>query len=92
MLPNGLGIFVSALSDVHGSNVCYDGTHWIFSQGYARACGDSSHVQVMFSELARAYMRGPYVQLQIPGDTSGPVTPKKIHSVPVEHWDDSLES
>ena len=89
VLPNGLGIFVSALTDVHGSNVCYGGTHWIFSQGYARAGVDSSYVQVMFSELARAYMRGPYVQ--IPGDTSGPVTPKKIHSVPVEHWDDSLE-
>ena len=69
VLPNGLGIFVSALTDVHGSNVCYGGTHWIFSQGYARAGVDSNHVQVMFSELARAYMRGPYVQLQMPGDT-----------------------
>ena len=92
VLPNGLGIFVSALTDVHGSNVCYGGTHWIFSQGYARAGVDSNHVQVMFSELARAYMRGPYVQLQMPGDTSGPTLNKKTEAVPVEFCDDSLES
>ena len=89
VLPNGLGIFVSALTDVHGSNVCYGGTHWIFSQGYARAGVDSNHVQVMFSELARAYMRGPYVQLQMPGDTSGPTLNKKTEAVPVEFCDDS---
>ena len=27
VLPNGLGIYVSALLDIHGSNVCFGGTH-----------------------------------------------------------------
>jgi hypothetical protein len=63
-LPNGLGIYISALVDIYGSNICYGGTHEIFTKGYARAGKSASHIQVLFTQVACGYMRAPYTMIQ----------------------------
>lgn len=66
-LPNGLGIFSSTLYDVYGSRICFGGTHRVFSHGYSMAGVSSQHVQILFTQMAQAYMRSPYTGL-IPDD------------------------
>ena len=76
-LPNGLGIYISALYDVYGSNICFGGAHHVFSLGYSLAGMSSSHVQVLFTQLAHAYMRAPYTGLMLDVDESGPLPKSK---------------
>ena len=63
-LPNGLSVYVSALLDVNGSNICFGGPHKVFSKGYANAGMSAGHVQVLFTQVATAYMRAPYNMVQ----------------------------
>ena len=58
-LPNGLGIYISALSDIHGSNICFGGTHEVFTQGFANTGMSAGHVQVLFTQMASSYMGAP---------------------------------
>jgi hypothetical protein len=60
-LPNGLGIYISSLIDIYGSNICYGGTHEVFTEGYAKLGTSAGHVQVLLSQVARAYLRSPYM-------------------------------
>ena len=63
-LPNGLSVYVSALLDVNGSNICFGGPYKVFSKGYADAGMSAGHVQVLFTQVATAYMRAPYNMVQ----------------------------
>ena len=63
-LPNGLGIYVSALSDIHGSNICFGGTHEVFMKGFANSGMSAGHVQVLFTQVASSYMGAPYSMVQ----------------------------
>jgi Pao retrotransposon peptidase len=59
-LPSGLGVFQSALIDVHGASICFGGPHEVFTKGYARSGVNANHLQVYFTEIAQAYMRSPH--------------------------------
>jgi hypothetical protein len=59
-LPSGLGVFQSSLVDVYGASICFGGPHEVFTKGYARAGVSANHLQVYFTEIARAYMRAPH--------------------------------
>ena len=70
-LPNGLGIYSSALVDIFGSTTCFGGTHSVFTKGYANSGLSASHALVLFSQVARAYLRGPYTFVASSADGSG---------------------
>ena len=71
-LPNGLGVYISVLLDIHGSNICFGGTHEIFTRGYAKAGMSASHIQVLFTQVAEAYMRALYTMVRSNWDDHGP--------------------
>ena len=74
-LPGGLGIYQSALVDIYGSTLCYGGPHEAFSRGYAKAGMNANHLQGLFSEAARSYMRTPYTFIPSKTSDHGPSTP-----------------
>jgi hypothetical protein len=59
-LPSGLCIYESKFMDKYGTRLCFGGPHAVFTQGYKKF-GTSSigTVQVLFSEIAEAYLHGP---------------------------------
>ena len=71
-LPNGLGIYKSALVDAWGSTICYGGTHAVFTEGYSRAGLKANFLQVLLTQQATAYMRSPYVFINTEIDNHGP--------------------
>ena len=71
-LPNGLGIYESVLYDIHQSNICFGGPHAVFTQAYKKAGASTSHIQVMFTELARSYMDSPRSFIRVDVDDHGP--------------------
>ena len=58
-LPSGLGIYESVFYDVNQSNICFGGPHPIFTSAYRSAGFIVNHMDVMFSELARANLESP---------------------------------
>jgi hypothetical protein len=74
-LPNGLGIYISSLIDIYKSNICYGGSHEVFTEGYAKLGTSAGHVQVLFSQVARAYLRSPYMSVHSRSGEYG--TPEK---------------
>lgn len=90
-LPNGLGIYVSALVDIHGSNICYGGTHEIFTKGYAQAGMSASHIQVLFTQVAMAYMRTPYTMVPSSCDDHGPPGKNPLAYVSEDMWSEDVE-
>jgi hypothetical protein len=74
-LPNGLGIYISSLIDIYGSNICYGGSHEVFTEGYAKLGTSAGHVQVLLSQVARAYLRSPYMGVHSRREEYG--TPEK---------------
>jgi hypothetical protein len=50
----------SPLIDIHGSSICFGGTHEVFTRGYARAGITSNHLQVHLTQIATAFIRAPY--------------------------------
>ena len=58
-LPNGLGTYESALLDIYGSNICFGGPHGVFSKAYHDAGRITNNVEILFTEIACAYMRTP---------------------------------
>jgi len=52
-LPNGLGVYESALTDVYGSNICFGGPHPVFTKAYNRAKRFNPR-QVIFTDIAPA--------------------------------------
>jgi hypothetical protein len=85
-LPNGLGVFISALLDIHGSNICFGGTHEVFTQGFARAGMSASHVQVLLTQVARAYMRAPYTMVRASCDDHGPPNKDETAHLDSDQW------
>ena len=85
-LPNGLGIYVSALLDINGSNVCYGGTHEVFSQGFAKAGMSAGHVQVLFTQIATSYMGAPYTMVRSTCEDHGPATKPQIALLSEDQW------
>ena len=71
-LPNGLGIYESVIYDVFQSNICFGGPHAIFTQAYRKIGMSTNHVQVMFSEMARAYMDSPKTFIRVNVEEHGP--------------------
>jgi hypothetical protein len=71
-LPNGLGIYESVLYDIYQSNICFGGPHAVFTQAYRKAGVSINHVQVMFTEMARAYMDSPRTFVRMDVDEHGP--------------------
>lgn len=88
-LPNGLGVYVSSLVDVYGSNICYGGTHRVFTAGYRTYGINASHTQVLFSQLAQAYMRSPYTS--ITPDPPPCDHKKQMCVIPSDLWEPTLE-
>jgi hypothetical protein len=60
-LPGGLCVYKSVFVDVWRSEYCFGGLHEIFTAAYERArSGWSAGVaQIVFTEMAEAYLRGP---------------------------------
>ena len=85
-LPNGLGVYVSALLDVNGSNICFGGPHEVFSKGYADAGMSAGHVQVLFTQVATAYMRAPYTMVQSSCDSHGPPKRPELAFLGEDQW------
>jgi competence transcription factor ComK len=71
-LPNGLGIYESVIYDIYQSNICFGGPHAIFTQAYKKFGMYANHVQVMFTEVARAYMDSPWNFIRADVDEHGP--------------------
>jgi hypothetical protein len=61
MLPGGLCVYKSVFVDVWRSEYCFGSPHEIFTAAYEKArSGRSAGVaQVVFTEMAEAYLRGP---------------------------------
>jgi len=90
-LPNGLGVFISALIDVYGSNIAFGGTHEVFTKGYAQAGISAGHVQVLFTEVARAYMHAPYTMVASKCEDHGPRKDDTVSLITEDMWDESVE-
>jgi hypothetical protein len=63
------------LIDIYGSNICYGGSHEVFTEGYAKLGTSAGHVQVLLSQVARAYLRSPYMGVHSRSEEYG--TPEK---------------
>jgi hypothetical protein len=85
-LPNGLGVFISALLDIHGSKICFGGTHEVFTQGFAKAGMSAGHVQVLLTQIASAYMRTPYTMVRASCDDHGPTEGGEIVPLNEDQW------
>jgi len=59
LLPSGLGVYESAITDIAGSNICFGGPHQIFSEAYRKVGRMFNHVEIIFSEMAQAYLNAP---------------------------------
>jgi len=59
LLPSGLGVYESAITDIAGSNICYGGPHEVFSEAYRKVGRMFNHVEIIFSEMAQAYLNAP---------------------------------
>ena len=90
-LPNGLGVYISVLLDIHGSNICFGGTHEIFTRGYAKAGMSASHIQVLFTQVAEAYMRAPYTMVQSNWDDHGPQDKQQVAHLGDNQWSTLVE-
>ena len=90
VLPNGLGIFVSALLDIHGSNVCFGGTHEVFTEGFAKAGMSAGHVQVLFTQVATAYMGAPYSMVRVTCEDHGPATKPRTVVLDDDQWSEEF--
>jgi hypothetical protein len=71
-MPSGLGIYESRFYDIYQSNVCFGGPHPIFTQAYHDAGYSVNNMEIMFSELARAYLNTPRTFLRVDVDDHGP--------------------
>jgi hypothetical protein len=71
-MPSGLGIYESRFYDIYQSNVCFGGPHPIFTQAYHDAGYSINNMEIMFSELARAYLNTPRTFLRVDVDEHGP--------------------
>ena len=91
-LPNGLGVYVSALLDIHGSNICFGGTHEVFTKGYAKAGMSASHIQVLFTQVARAYMNAPYTMVRSRLDDHGPQQKQPLAFLSDDQWSQETEN
>ena len=85
-LPNGLGIYVSALLDIHGSNVCFGGTHEVFTEGFAKAGMSAGHVQVLFTQIATSYMGAPYSMVRSACEDHGPAYKPRLALLGEDQW------
>ena len=90
-LPGGLGVYQSALVDVHGSTICYGGPHEVFTRGYARAGMSANHLQVLFTEAATAYMRSPYSFVCSKTSDHGPPPPTPRAMLTADVYPESFE-
>jgi hypothetical protein len=79
-------VFISALVDIHGSNICFGGTHAVFTQGYAKAGMSAGHVQVLFTQIASAYMRAPYTMVRASCEDHGPAKRGEIAFLEEDQW------
>ena len=79
-------VYVSALLDVHGSNVCFGGTHEVFTQGFAKAGMSAGHVQVLFTQVATSYMRAPYTMVRSMCEDHGPAMRPQIAALDEDQW------
>jgi hypothetical protein len=59
VLPNGLGIYESVLRDIYHSNMCFGGPHEVFTKAYRDAGRIVNNVDILFTEMAQAYMNAP---------------------------------
>ena len=71
-LPSGLGIYESLFYDVNQSNICFGGPHPIFTSAYRAAGFTVNHMDVIFSQLARAYVESPWAYIRMDVDDHGP--------------------
>ena len=85
-LPNGLGIYISALSDIHVSNICFGGTHEVFTKGFASAGMSAAHVQVMFTKMASSYMGAPFTMVRSLCEDHELTMKPRITAPPKEQW------
>ena len=71
-LPSGLGIYESVFYDVYQSNICFGGPHPIFTHAYREAGHIVNHMEVMFTEMARAYLAAPRTFVRVDVEEHGP--------------------
>ena len=79
------------LLDIHGSNICFGGTHEIFTRGYAKAGMSASHIQVLFTQVAEAYMRAPYTMVRSNWDDHGPQDKQQVAHLGDNQWSTLVE-
>jgi hypothetical protein len=64
-LPSGLGIYESVLLDVYGSNICFGGPHEVFTKACKEAGKVVNNVEILFTEMAQAYMQSPRTSVAV---------------------------
>ena len=81
-LPSGLCVYESKFKDIHGTTLCFGGPHPIFTSSYASAGHSSGMLQVLFTQIATAYMRSPRVFVGgFPQRCSGPIAFEEVEIV-----------
>jgi hypothetical protein len=60
VLPNGLAIYESALTDVFGSRLCFGGPHALFTEVYRSRGGNYNSLEAILTETANAYRQSPW--------------------------------
>jgi hypothetical protein len=60
VMPNGLAIYESALTDVFGSRLCFGGPHALFTEVYRSRGGNYNSLEAILTETASAYRQSPW--------------------------------
>jgi hypothetical protein len=60
VMPNGLAIYESALTDVFGSRLCFGGPHALFTEVYRSRGGNYNSLEAILTETASTYRQSPW--------------------------------
>jgi hypothetical protein len=78
VLPNGLGIYESVLRDIYHSNMCFGGPHEVFTKAYRDAGRVVNNVEILFTEMAQAYMNAPRTFVTAHVEDHGPMRSRAL--------------
>ena len=62
-LPNGLGVYKSALKDKFGSNYCYGGPDRLFTAVNKQTGGNVNHFRANLTQMVNQYRGSPFLML-----------------------------
>jgi hypothetical protein len=78
VLPNGLGIYESVIRDIYHSNICFGGPHEVFTKAYRDAGRVVNNVEILFTEMAQAYMNAPRTFVTAHVEDHGPMRSRAL--------------